>query len=93
MEKLNISKFAYRELYYFCLQYDEKRRKKHPDCRIIESAAREAAEGSEACYAQLMKNVTLGIPYHCLEVPCGKNQFTDMRHKFYYLVAQKTGKI
>lgn len=94
LEKYGISKLVYMELYYFCRQYGEKRKSGNErDCRIIEEAAQEASNGAEACFESLMKNVTQDIPYHHLEVPCGKNQFVEMRHKFYFLVAQKLGKI
>ena len=123
MEKYEISKFAYRELKYFCLQYEEKKARVasvvclsattydgmphsssvgnpterkamvasqlRGDCDIIEQSANLAA--SYGCYQQLMKNVTLGVPYHCLDIPCGKNQFTNMRRHFFFLLARKKG--
>lgn len=123
LEKYEISTFTYRELMYFCLQYEEKKTKAHnarqldavnnegmppgsgvsvpteskailaahflKDCEMVEQSAIEATDG--ACYQQLIKNVTLGVPYYCLDVPCGKNQFSEMRRRFYYLLAKRKG--
>ena len=125
MSEYEISRFAYRELKYFCLQYEEKKKRAaglsqlsatvydgmphggaignpteqkaivaaqlHTDCELIEQTAMEAANGWG--YQQLIKNVTLGVPYSYLDIPCGKNKFTDIRRRFFYLLAKKKGMV
>lgn len=59
------------------------------DCELIEQAAIEATDG--VCYQQLIKNVTLGIPYYYLDAPCGNNQFSEMRRRFFYILAKRKG--
>ena len=121
LEQYEISRMAYRELKYFCLQYEEKKKKlselrglaaapisggprgssvSRPteqralravalarDCELIEQTALEAA--GPVMYRSLMKNVTQGVPYYCLDVPCGKNQFTALRRKFFWRLNEK----
>lgn len=125
LEAFEISRFAYRELKYFCLQYQEKKQRLmslyglsatnydgmphgigistptenkgvmaaqlSKDCGMIERAANQAA--GSIIYPYLMKNVTQGIPFYCLDIPCGERQFKNMRRYFYYLLAKELGKV
>jgi len=101
LDKYNISKYAFRELNYFCLQYHEKKRKvlegmlkNAADVNLIERTAMEA--GVEI-YPYLLQAVTAGKSYINLKmtqnVPCGKNYFNKRRRKFYYLLARKKGMV
>lgn len=102
MKNWEISWEMYRELLYFCRQYDDKKtasawepdgnkaQRMKRDADTIEAAAREAAKELDG---YLLRHVTRGVPYACLGVPCGKNQFGQMRRKFYFLLAQKRGMI
>ena len=56
------------------------------EIKVIERTALEAAPGM---HEQLMKNVTEGIPYEYMAVPCGRRQFYDCRRKFFYLLSEK----
>lgn len=120
LDQYNISNAMYRELLYFCRQYDDKRQRAgmarglsavktdgmphgtgtgdptaakaaraarlQADVDLIDQTAREAAD-ELAPY--LIRNVTRGVPYACLEMPCGKNEFWRIRKRFFYLLAQK----
>jgi len=101
LEKNGVSRMAYRELVYFCLQYAEKQRDARAtatpqrrnallqDIAMIEAVAREAAPdfGEE-----LLRNVTARIPYEQLNVPCGRRQFYAARRRFFLLLFQKREK-
>lgn len=52
----------------------------------IEGSARKAAEGSEVMYKALIRNVTRGVTYEHLDVPCGRRQFYNMRRLFFWLL-------
>ena len=56
------------------------------DVALIEWAADEAGDNIQRW---LIKNVTEGIPYEWMDVPCGRRQFYEMRRYFFYLLAQK----
>lgn len=56
------------------------------DINLIEKTAQEA---SGDIYPWILKNVTKGIPYEWLDVPCGRRQFYEHRRYFFYLLAQK----
>lgn len=56
------------------------------EIEMIEQTAFEAAPGM--C-EQLIKNVTEGIPYEYMGVPCGRKQFYIARRKFFYLLSEK----
>jgi len=88
LNNYNISKNAYRELLYFCLQYPEKKIKTNDpcaerDCKIIEQIAIKAAP---EFYDALIKNIAFGTQYRYLNIPCGINQFYLARKKFYYFL-------
>lgn len=124
LEKYNISRSRYRELYYFCLQYDERKREmeelrylsppqddgmprgggiSNPTERvgmkiarlamendIMEQAAKEASP--DLCY-WILEAAKYDLKFDFLHLregmPCGKNEFQKMRHKFYYILDQK----
>lgn len=56
------------------------------DIALIEKTAQKA---SETLYPWILKNVTEGVPYEWLNVPCGRRQFYERRRYFFYLLAQK----
>ena len=56
------------------------------DIDLIEATAREAAP---ELYEAIMQNVTQGVRYEYLAVPCGRRQFYEARRKFFYLLASK----
>lgn len=124
LEKYNISRSRYRELYYFCLQYDERKRKmeelryssppqndgmpksggiSNPTERIGMKIARLAMENKimeqaaietspDLCY-WILEAAKYDLKFDFLHLregmPCGKNEFQKLRHKFYYLLDQK----
>ncbi len=121
LKKYNISKERYRELKYFCLQYEEWKRQlslcaslqpqkltgmpnaKNAISNPTADAAVKAAELREKCalveqtaieadaelYQYLLKNVTQGVPYEYMPVPCGRRQFYELRRKFFFLLSKK----
>lgn len=56
------------------------------DIEIVEQTALEAAPGM---HKQLMKNVTEGISYEYMAVPCGRRQFYTCRRRFFFLLSKK----
>ncbi|MBQ5333001.1 MAG: hypothetical protein J6K92_07060 [Oscillospiraceae bacterium] len=56
------------------------------ECELIEQAAQEA--GGEALASYIITNVTVPKkPYEYLGVvPCGRQQFYEMRRKFFYIL-------
>ena len=59
------------------------------DVRMIEEAAREACEGSEALYTCLIANVCDRVAFQSLNIPQGINQFTRTRRLFFWLLDKK----
>jgi hypothetical protein len=53
------------------------------DCEMIEQAAIAADSG---LYQAIMRNVTLRESFARIDPPCGKNQFTEIRRKFFYIL-------
>lgn len=104
LKKYDIGTYMFRELSAFCRQYDDKKhmaawlREKdqeiaqqyQADCDMVDGAAKEA---SEDMYEYILRNVIKGVPFSCLNAPCGKNQFSEMRRKFFYILAKKRGMI
>ena len=124
LDKYNISLSRYRELYYFCLQYDERKKEmeelRYPsppksdgmprgstasnpterngmraarlsmENKIMEQAAIEA---SADLYPWILKAAKYDLKFNylhlCEGMPCGKNEFQKLRHKFYYILDQK----
>lgn len=74
------------------MQYAEKKGGSDPkalkDAALIEQASREA-EPNICQY--ILKNVTQGVPYEYMDVPCGRRQFYEQRRKFFYLLSKKKG--
>ena len=60
------------------------------DIEAIEQAALAADAG---LYREILSNVTRGVVYMNLDAPCGKNQFTAVRRKFFWHLACRLGKI
>lgn len=98
MSKYCIEKYEYLELYYFCLQYDAKKRKisnttdeteksrLEKDINRIDSALLLAAD-SEVVANCIKKNVTSkNMPWEKLNVPIGRRQFYEKRRKFFWIL-------
>lgn len=115
-----LSRWRYRELKYYCLQYPEWREKirsmtyiksvKISDmpksskienvtekiilkkieleqkCKIIEQTAKEVGF---SIYKELIANVTEGVSYYNLNVPCGKEYFYKVRRDFFLKLSEK----
>lgn len=97
MEQYGISQMAYRELVYFCLQYEDKRRRARSapstkredllqDVAMIDQTAAEAAPNFREA---LLQNVTARVPYERLAIPCGRRQFYAARRRFFCLLARR----
>ncbi len=121
LKKYNISGARYRELFYFCRQYNEwkqelsiiatvkpqrlsgmplgkngvsnptadaaaKRAELTAKCALIEQTA---VETSPELYQYILKNVTQGIPYEYMDIPCCRQKFYNMRRKFFYNLSKK----
>lgn len=56
---------------------------------LVERCLFEAADGDVGIIPDLRKNICYGVPYIALTAPCGKNEFTKYRHKFYYILDKK----
>lgn len=60
------------------------------DIELIEMAAEET---DSSLAKELIKNVTQGIQYDYMDIPCGRRQFYAKRKQFFYLLALKKGMI
>ncbi|WP_302128753.1 hypothetical protein [Bacteroides congonensis] len=93
-----ISKNEYQELKYFCLRYEEMRQtveksekqsKKYWNCCIsitmIGDALKRATD-NEVIRAHLQLAVTTNTPYERLGIPMGRQQFYELRRKFFYIL-------
>lgn len=124
LDKYNISRSRYRELYYFCLQYDERKKKmeelRYPsppksdgmprgsgisnpterngiraarlslENQIMEQSAIESAYELAPWILKAAKyDLKFDYLHLCEGMPCGKNEFQKLRHKFYYILDQK----
>lgn len=56
------------------------------DIALIEQTAIEA---DSSIYQEILKNVTEGISYFYLDVPCSKKYFYHAKDKFFILLAEK----
>lgn len=56
------------------------------DVELIEQTAIEA---DSELYQFIIKNVTEGIPWEYMEVPCGRRQFYEARRTFFVLLSKK----
>lgn len=99
-QKYYIEKFRYLELYYFCLQYNEKKRRisntedeaeksrLKKDIEMIDTALLLAAD-SEAVAICIKKNVTCkNMPWERQNVPIGRRQFYEKRRKFFWILSR-----
>ena len=121
LKNYSISSARYRELKYFCLQYDEwkailnseasalkavrisdmpsshnisdetalialKRAEVGEKCDMIEQSA---VETDPEISPYIIKNVTQGILYEYMDIPCGRRQFYQARRKFFYILSKK----
>ncbi|MDR2889238.1 MAG: hypothetical protein LBV33_05295 [Lachnospiraceae bacterium] len=84
----DISQAKYNELRYFCLQYDEKKGdpSRTHEMELIEETALAA---NDAIYRYILKNVTQGIKYEHMDVPCGRRQFYEARKLFFRMLSLK----
>ena len=60
------------------------------DTEAIEQSAI-AADAS--LYQQIIDNVGRGVRYEDMAVPCGARQFYEARRKFFWILAQRLGKL
>lgn len=82
-----LSKAKYRELFYFCMQFKEKLLEGNiKDTRLIEDTAEET---DKELAEYILKNVTEGIPYEYMNVPCGRKQFYEKRRQFFTALSKK----
>jgi hypothetical protein len=56
------------------------------DCEMIEQAAIAAAP---EMYQAILRSVTMNEPFSQINPPCGINQFTMHRRKFYFLLRER----
>lgn len=92
LKDYGISRNKYNELKYFCMQYAEKKQEAGSNGlrrREIEQIEQSAMEADGDIYGYLLKNVTEGIPYEYMDVPCGRRQFYEARRTFFILLARK----
>lgn len=123
-DELKISPSGYKELEYFCLQYNEKKHEinnsyglKSPQYGFksknktisdttltavekilslkaeIEMIEQSAIEADSEIYPYIIKNVTEGILYEYMDVPCGRRQFYEKRKLFFCILYMKRRKI
>lgn len=63
------------------------------DCEDIEQAAIAAAGGDGVMYQHLLRHVVAKRKPPIDTIPCGKNQFYDMRKRFFIILDEKRGKL
>ncbi|MDE7398950.1 MAG: hypothetical protein K2N06_05415 [Oscillospiraceae bacterium] len=93
-----ISKNEYRELKYFCLRYPEMKKQLEEIDSHSEKALRlcysfgqidhalELTTENEIVRGHLLRSVTENINYERLDVPMGRQQFYELRRKFFYIL-------
>ena len=120
LHKYDIDSDKYRELFYFCKQYESRKEeidslrglsavvndgmprgykigdqtankaikieKLQKDNELIEQAA---VQTDPYVYQFLLKNVTSGISYEYMDVPCGRRQFYEKRRLFFKILSEK----
>lgn len=52
----------------------------------IEAAAYKASDGSKEIYMSIIRNVSTGVTYEHMSVPCGRRQFYEIRRRFFWLL-------
>lgn len=55
-------------------------------CELIEQTA---IETSSELYQYILKNVTQGVPYEYMDIPCCRQKFYNTRRKFFYNLSKK----
>ena len=97
LESYGISNYEYRELMYFCLQYQEKKNVINWGINSINTnlhyinklkedveTIEKAAKISDVILAEyIIKSISKGIPYENVRPPCGRRQFYEKRKKFF----------
>lgn len=93
--KSEMSKERYKELEYFCLQYNDKKkikdmntpsgRKAKMDIYIIESVA---ATVYPEIKNYIIESVSTGKTWEQLNPPCGRRQFYNARKKFFNVLSE-----
>lgn len=108
IRKYNISEKRYKELFNFCLQYQEwqdelkfktmeedRQRILERKCELVEQTAI-AAAAEYNIHGQLLKAVTRGLSYNYLkmrmDIPCGKDLYYEIRKKFYWILDTRRDK-
>lgn len=97
LHKYGISQLRYRELKYFCLQYDEWKQEQTASEAVIRDLAikklaiveQTAIEAAAELYPYILQSVTQDIPYECMSAPCGKQQFCKIKRRFFVLLSQR----
>ena len=89
LEEFGISLSRYRELYYFCQQYREKKEELQRCYSVTSEPTSKRSENTHMLYPYILKNVTEDITYEHMGVPCGRRQFYFMRRKFFCLLDRK----
>lgn len=95
--KYGISQDRYRELKYFCLQYDKwKQEQTSPETVIRDLAIKKLAlieqtaiETASELYPYILQSVTQDIPYEYLDAPCEKRKFNDIKKRFFICLSEK----
>jgi hypothetical protein len=57
--------------------------------RDIEAIEQSAIAASGDMYQYILDNVTKGVRYEYLGIPCGRRQFFNIRRAFFYILATK----
>lgn len=89
-----ISETRFRELYYFCLQYNEwqKQRNSYAEkIKMVEDACMEASPELAPYIKEAVTNK--GVTYQRLRsrlnIPCDRNTYYKYRRKFYWILDKK----
>lgn len=84
LKQYGISDERYGELRYVCLQYEQYRIRKGAKALRRMRAIDEALDTLNPVIAECVrKNVTLGIRFEYMPVPCGRRQFFEARREFF----------
>lgn len=102
MFKNNLSKNRFRELYYFCLQYQEwdkeiqncsdkeRRAVLQENRQLIEETALGVGGDLAPWLLEGVTNKHATYPWLCnkMDMPCGRTLFYDLRRKFYHQLSR-----
>lgn len=90
-----LSKERYKELEYFCLQYNYKKQIKNKDSAEGRKARIDigiinhvATIVSSELAKYIVENVSTGKSWEQIAPPCGRRQFYFLRRKFFYLLSK-----